>query len=107
MSFKSIAKCLPPPVLVEWQACRVKYDHLALTRHQDLRGPEKPFYSVPSDMLNTGMCWNAPIPPSEQGFGSLLGLWTKVGCFKKVDDEVVQGRELIPLVLLRPIRCLG
>jgi hypothetical protein len=76
----------------------MRCDHQASTRRQDLRGLENPFYSVPSDTLNTGMDRSSPIPPSEQGFGLLLNLWTgAAGCFEKVDDKVVQGRELMLL----------
>jgi len=40
----------------------------------------------------------SPVPPSKQGFSPLLGLWTKVSGFEKVNDG-----ELTPLVLLHQV----
>ena len=89
-------------MLVEWKAGRARGDHPASTRCQDLRGLGKLVYNVPSDISSAGGYRNSPVLPSKQGFGPLLGLWTKVGGFEKVND-----RGLTPLVLLHQVLCLG
>jgi hypothetical protein len=60
-----------------------------------------------SEESNSGAGWGSPVPPGNEGFGSLSCLWTKVGCLEVVDNKVVQGRKVVSFEALLPIRCIG
>jgi len=66
----------------------------------------KTLLKAASNVPDSGAYQGSPVPPGNQGFGSLSCLWAKFGCFEVIDNKVVQSGKLVFSERLLPILCI-